>query len=192
MAHFFPVALKLQDRPCLVVGSSSEAASRTSALLEAGARVTVISSAPGPELAALTHPNLTLRHRSAHAGDLDGIWVAVLADRDPALEEALGRAAEEKRVLFCAVDRPQRGSFAHMALARAGLVSVAISTEGQAPALGRRLRQELQRLMDRAGLAAFADRLAALRARTPPEARREVLGKAVAGLCIEGSLSLEE
>src|SRR5690606_30786049 len=51
----FLVALDLTDRRCLVVGRSPEAARRATALLEAGAQVTVVGESPCPELEALAH-----------------------------------------------------------------------------------------------------------------------------------------
>jgi len=97
---------------------------------------------------------------------------------------------EERRVLFCATDQAQRNSFSHLALARAGVVTAAIGTRGRAPALGRKLREELERVFDEADLAHFADELAKLRDATPPEARRAVLAEALAHVRFEGRLRL--
>jgi siroheme synthase (precorrin-2 oxidase/ferrochelatase) len=77
-----------------------------------------------------------------------------------------------------------------MAQARAGLVTVSVSTSGKAPALGRRLAEELKRVLDRAGLAAFAEKLAELRERTPSPDRARILGDAVADVKLDGELRL--
>src|SRR5687768_17419100 len=56
MTRIFPIALVLEDRPCLVVGANADAAQRAAALLQAGARVSVITERPDathPELEAL-------------------------------------------------------------------------------------------------------------------------------------------
>ncbi|HEY2733997.1 MAG TPA: NAD(P)-dependent oxidoreductase, partial [Polyangiales bacterium] len=49
----FPVALLLERRACLVVGSGPESLARTRALLEAGARPSVVSVSPMDEVVAL-------------------------------------------------------------------------------------------------------------------------------------------
>lgn len=167
----FPVALKLVGRACLVVGTGDEARARAAALEAAGAKVTLVSRAFVPS-------------------DLDGMWLAVLTDRDDELALRIARAAEERRVFFCAVDQPEAGSYSHVAIARAGPVFAALGTQGEAPALARRLRELIEELFDGAGLGPFAESLAELRKNTPPERRRDVLNAAVEGVRIEGSLVL--
>ena len=187
----FPIALLLQGRACLVVGSGPELLSRTRALLEAHARPIVISSAPSDEIRGLAAGGeVELFEREFTDTDLDGKWLAVLVDENRALATRMAALAEAARVFFCAVDQPEHNSYAHMAQARAGLLTIAISTAGQAPALGRRLREELERLLTQSGMPAFVAELAALRARTPSAERRTVLGAAVAGVRFTGELEL--
>ncbi len=187
----FPVALHLADKGCLVVGSNAEAALRAVALVEAGARVRVVCSAPGPELQrAASEHGFELAVRAFDEHDLDERWLAVLTERDLTLGARMASAALARRVLFCAADQPQQNTYSHLALARAGVVTVAIGTDGRAPALGRRLREELARVFEDAGLAQFAEALAELRERTPPEKRREVLAEALIGLHFDGKLAL--
>jgi siroheme synthase-like protein len=187
----FPVALKLAGRAVLVVGGGDEAASRAEALLAAGARVSVVSEAPGERVTALAAGGrVELVRRAPVAADLDGRFLLVLADRNPALADELGREAEKRSLFYCAVDDSRVGSFSHLAIARAGLVFAAVGSQGEAPALARRLRELFDGLFARAGLAAFAERLAELRRATPPEERREVLDAAVRGLELRGDLVL--
>jgi uroporphyrin-III C-methyltransferase/precorrin-2 dehydrogenase/sirohydrochlorin ferrochelatase len=120
------------------------------------------------------------------------MWLAVLTDRDEELACRIARAAEERRVFFCAVDQPEAGSYSHVAIARAGPVFAALGTQGEAPALARRLRELIEELFNAAGLGPFAERLAALRRETPAERRRDVLNKAVEGVRLEGNLVLPE
>jgi siroheme synthase (precorrin-2 oxidase/ferrochelatase) len=167
----FPVALKLEGRACLVVGTGDEARARAAALGTAGANVRVVSGSFAPS-------------------DLDGMWLAVLTDRNDELAQRIARAAEERRVFFCAVDQPDAGSYSHLAIARAGPVFAALGTQGEAPALARRLRELIEELFTKAGLGAFAERLAALRKNTPNERRRDVLNSAVDGVRLEGNLVL--
>jgi siroheme synthase (precorrin-2 oxidase/ferrochelatase) len=170
VTSWFPVALKLEGRRCLVVGTSEDARGRARALAEAGATV-VATGGFSP-------------------ADLEGAWLAVLADRDAELAERMDRECEARRIFFAAVDEPRFGSYSHLALARAGDVVVAIGTNGEAPALARRLRELFQELFARSGLAAFAARHAALRRLTPPERRRDVLGADVRDVRLEGELVL--
>ena len=171
-SSLFPVALQLSGLPCLVIGGGEEAAARARSLGEAGAVVRVV-------------------HEFVE-GDLDGIWLAVLTDMDAALAERVFRAASARRVFFCAVDQPDFCSFSHVALARAGDLTVAVSTNGKAPALSRRIREELERLLSEAKVESFVARLAALRERTPSAERRSVLGAAARALRFTGKIEVPE
>lgn len=187
----FPIALLLNGRACLVVGSGAELTSRTQALLDAHARPTVISGTPNDAIRALAAAgNITLHEREFIDTDLNGKWLAVLVDQNPELAARMARLAEAERVFFCAVDQPEHNSYAHMAQARAGLLTIAISTAGQAPALGRRLREEIERLLLAANMSEFVEKLAALRQITPSNERRKVLGDAVSGVHFSGALEL--
>lgn len=187
----YPIAVALEGRPVLVAGSGPELSLRVQRLRDAGARVAVVSEAPGADVEALAASGaVTLARRGFEPADLDDKWLAVLAERNAVAAARMQRAAEERRIFFCAVDEPACSSFWHMAIARAGAVVVAISTGATAPALARRLREELERVFDEAGLGAFAARLAALRDRTPSSERRDVLGRATAGLAFKGRLEL--
>lgn len=191
MSRFFPLALELVGLPCLVIGGGDEALRRSRALLDAGAQLTLVGeplSAPVRELSR--DPRVRLIERRAVAADLDGQWLAVFTERDAESARSFGAEARARRVFFCAVDQPSASTYAHMALARAGLVTAAISTSGRAPALGRKLATELTRLFAESGLAAFADKLAELRNRTPSAERGRVLGDAVAAVELDGKLRL--
>jgi siroheme synthase-like protein len=155
-----------------VIGGGEDAGTRARSLGEAGARVRVV--------------------QEFVEADLDGIWLAVLTDTDAALAERAFRAANERRVFFCAVDQPDFCTFSHVALARSGDLTVAVSTNGKAPAVSRRIREELERLLSQANVGGFVARLAALRERTPPPQRRTLLGAAARELRFTGKIEVPE
>ncbi len=192
-APHFPVSLKLDGRQCLVIGDGREAALRAEALLEARARVRLVSEKADAELlswaAAHASPRLSFERRRYRSSDLEGVWLSVLADRDGALAGEIAADAELRQVLFCAVDQPAYCSFTHVARVTAGALTLAIGTAGRAPALARRLREIFQALFDDANLGGYVERLAELRERTPPAERARVLGDAVKTLRFEGRLT---
>jgi siroheme synthase-like protein len=189
----FILALSLSGRRCLVVGSSAEAAARVQALLRAGAEVTLVADRLAEELAPL-HEQGRLRwlERGFEASDLDGQWLAVLVEQNAELARRMATAADERRIFFCAIDQPEFGSFSHLAQARAADLIIAVSTSGRVPALASRLREELQRLLDDANMAAFFEKIARLRRELPPASRRSVLQRTLSALKLSGKLLLPE
>jgi len=191
-ASFF-AALNLTGRRCLVVGTGSEAERRVQALLGSGAEVLLVTDSPTPPLVEYSRQGrLTLAARSFLPQDMQNLWLAILTTRDGDLADEMGKLAEQERVFFCAIDQPSRNSFAHMALAKAGLVTVAISTEGRAPGLGRKLRDELESLFNRANLERFAEKVAAIRTRAAPPERAAEVREAIKHVRILGDLQLED
>lgn len=186
--HGYPLNLLLQDRQCVVVGGGTEAALRVGNLLEAGARVLLVGEETTPGLELLSSPRLRVEVRPFEERDLEGAWLVVQTTLDAGLARRVGACCEERRIFFCAVDQPECSSYAHLALARAGALTVAIGTEGRAPALGRKLREEISRLLVEAGAAEELERLAALRDATPARERRETLARAVSDVHFTGAL----
>src|SRR3954466_12525564 len=98
----YPVGLRLRDRRVVVVGGGQVAHRRVAGLLEAGARVTVVSPEVTPALEALVAPgSLTWVRRRYEPGDLDGAWYAVAATDDRAVNAAVAEEADRARI-FCA------------------------------------------------------------------------------------------
>ena len=91
----YPVGLRLLDRRVVVVGGGQVAHRRVAGLLEARARVTVVSPEVTPALEALVEPgSLTWVRRRYEPGDLAGAWYAVAATDDPAVNAAVAEEAD--------------------------------------------------------------------------------------------------
>jgi uroporphyrin-III C-methyltransferase / precorrin-2 dehydrogenase / sirohydrochlorin ferrochelatase len=175
VAPLVPLFVKLAGRPVLVVGAGPMGAQRVEQLAEAGARVTVVA----PEvLPAAARAAAVVRRRPFVPADLDGVWLAVAA-APPEVNRAVAEAAEARRVLLNAVDDPARASVYFPGVIRRGGATLAISTDGRAPALAGLLREGLAALLpdDLDAWLAEAERLrAAWKAeRVPLAARRPLL-----------------
>jgi uroporphyrin-III C-methyltransferase/precorrin-2 dehydrogenase/sirohydrochlorin ferrochelatase len=98
----YPVGLRLHDRRVVVVGGGQVAHRRVAGLLEAGARVTVVSPEVTPALEALVEPGrLTWIPRRYTPGDLAAAWYVVAATDDPVVNAAAAEEAEREHI-FCA------------------------------------------------------------------------------------------
>ena len=139
----FPVFLKLADRPVVIVGGGRVATSKLSALLDAGARVTLVAPEVTPEIEA---SGVAIRRRPFEGSDLDDAWLAVAA-ATPEVNHRVAAAAETRRVFVNAVDDPPNASAYLGSVVRRGGVTVAVSTDGRAPALAALIRQALETLL---------------------------------------------
>jgi uroporphyrin-III C-methyltransferase / precorrin-2 dehydrogenase / sirohydrochlorin ferrochelatase len=139
----FPVFLKLEGRPVLLVGGGTVARAKLPELLRAGARITVVAPEVRADIAACA---ATVVARRFVPGDVDGTWFVVAAAPSDVNRE-VAAAAEERRVFVNAVDDADRASAYTAGVFRRGGVTIAVSTEGHAPALAGLLREGLETLI---------------------------------------------
>ena len=142
-APVFPIFLRLTGKPVLLVGGGRVAASKLEGLLRAGAQVTVVAPEIRPEL---KREGVTILQREFEASDLDGAWFAVAAATSAANRQ-VAEAAVERRIFVNAVDDPASASAYAGGVFRRGSLTVAISTNGDAPALAGLLREGLEALV---------------------------------------------
>src|SRR4051795_12352115 len=117
----YPVGLRLLGRRVVVVGGGQVAHRRVAGLLEARARVTVVSPEVTPALEALVEPgSLTWIRRRYEHGDLEGAWYAVAATDDPAVNAAVAAEAEATRIFCARADDRSASSVWTPAVARQG------------------------------------------------------------------------
>ncbi len=140
----FPIFLKLEDRPCLVVGAGEIAESKIHSLLTAGACVTVVAPEAKPGLAALARDGqFTWHKREFERGDLDGMFLVVAATNLPEINATVYGEAQRRNVICNAVDDPPNCDFYFPSIVKRGDLQIAISTAGESPALAQQLRKEI-------------------------------------------------
>jgi siroheme synthase-like protein len=140
----YPVSLDLAGRHAVVVGAGAVALGKADALLEAGARLTVIATGPPEALERLEEAGAKVERRGFEPADLDGAFLCVAAADDPAERAAIHRHARERGVLANLVDDVEHCDFAAPAIVRRGELQIAVSTGGRTPALASRLRRLLE------------------------------------------------
>ena len=149
----YPVFLKLDGLRVVIVGGGPVAAQKLDGVLATGARITVV--APHIVDAIRAHTDVTLIERAFVDTDLDGArWV--IAAATPEVNRAVAIAAAARNLFVNAVDDPGPATAYLGGVVRRDGVTVAISTDGQAPALAGLLREALDAILP-ADLAAWMD-----------------------------------
>lgn len=139
--RLYPLFLKLQDKPVLVVGGGTVGGQKALGLLRAGARVTVVAPRAGTAVAEAASAGwLRWQERRFEPADVDGACLVIAATGDPAVNAEVARCGAAARLFVNSVDDPENASAYSAALLDRGPVTVAFSTGGQAPALARLLR----------------------------------------------------
>jgi len=139
----FPVFLDLSGKRCLVTGEGFEVANKVQALVDAAASVRYVNPRAEPAIETLATAGLIdWEKREFQSPDLDGCFL-VISDLEDNAE--LFHLAEERGILCNSVDDPEHCRFSFGSIHRRGDLTIAISTNGWAPAMAVRLKEKFQR-----------------------------------------------
>jgi siroheme synthase-like protein len=182
-----PLFVNLTGRRVLLVGAGPVAAAKLIQLRAAGADVHVVAPDVHPDIEVAGVP---VSRRGFTDGDLEGVWLVVAA-APLAVNREVAEAALARRVFVNAVDDPANASAFLSGVVRRDGVTLAISTEGDAPGLTALIREALDAWLPR-DLGRWVAEARRLRARwkrdgVPMEARRPLLLEALNRLYRERS-----
>jgi siroheme synthase-like protein len=162
-APLLPVFVKLEGRPCLVVGGGVIGLQKVRSLLECGANVTVVAPDARGEIRDLDQwGKIAWRRRCYVSEDVLGQQLVIAATNDPKVNHTIHDDGVAAGVLVNAVDDPPFCDFYFGSVVRRGPLQIGISTAGESPALAQRLRYQLEALLDK-GTGSWLQRLGALR-----------------------------
>jgi precorrin-2 dehydrogenase / sirohydrochlorin ferrochelatase len=168
----FLIAMRLEGRPVLLVGAGDVAEGRARLLLEARARVHLVAPEATPHLARLaSEGEIAWSRRHYQLGDCRGMALVLAAIDDPEASRAVADEAHALGILVNVADAPSLCDFHLPAVARQGLVTIAISTAGEAPALAAELRARVQAMIG-PEYGTLLRLMGRLRRITPPGPRR--------------------
>jgi len=145
VTNLFPIFLKLEDRPCLVVGAGTVAEGKINSLLLSGAVVRVVAPRANAAVQEWARTSaIRWEEREFSPLDLDDVFLVVVATSSKDVSESVFREAQSRNVLCNVVDDPEHCDFYYPAVVRRGQLQIAISTAGESPALAQKLRRELE------------------------------------------------
>jgi precorrin-2 dehydrogenase/sirohydrochlorin ferrochelatase len=133
----YPVVLDLAGRLCLVVGGGPIGRRKVQGLLAAGATVRLVDPAAKLDSA----PGLDVMRRPFRPADLDGVFLAIAATGDPAVDAAVMTVARTAGVLIGTA--AGNGDFTLPAALHRGPLAICVATGGGSPALAAAVRDRL-------------------------------------------------
>jgi precorrin-2 dehydrogenase/sirohydrochlorin ferrochelatase len=144
MALYFPIAICLEGRRCVVVGGGAVAARRVESLLEAGGDITVVAPQVCAELKERAETGrirlLAVPYETAH---LAGAFLVVAATSHPQVNAAVAADARACGILCNDAQAPERGNFIVPSVVRRGDLLITVTTGGGSPSLAMRIRDEI-------------------------------------------------
>ena len=142
---FLPICLNIKNKTCLVVGAGEVATRKIMLLLQAGAKVSVVS----PELDTtlkeyLVHGKIKFCAESFQPEQLENIVLVIAATNDQVTNRLVSEAAQQRQIPVNVVDAPDLCTFIMPSIVDRSPLLISVSSGGQSPVLARLLRAQLE------------------------------------------------
>lgn len=146
---YYPIAVKLKDKKAVVVGGGQVGERKVLNLLEAGARVMVISPALTQKLKSLVkNRRIRWSKRFAAQKDLQDAHIVIAATSDRSVNKKVSRWSRRAGVLLNVVDDQALSDFISPAVVKKQKAIIAVYTDGKDPVLSRDLKNFLKEHWD--------------------------------------------
>lgn len=146
--RYYPVFLDIADKPVVVVGGGNIALQKMDGLLDAGAKVTVISPELNERMTELRDAGRFMHvKRPYEPGDIVGHELVFVATDDREENRRIWQEGRERHIWVNAVDDIPNCDFIMPGIVRQGEVVIAISTSASSPAMARKLREDIQEFL---------------------------------------------
>ena len=147
MVHHYPINMNIEGRLVVIVGGGRVAERKAKRLVQAGARLVVVSPILTGSLVLLAAEEKLLHLcRAYQPGDLAGAVLAFAATDDPGVNRMVVEEARALNILIDSVDAPRESDFATPAVLQQGELQITVSTGGASPLLARRIVEQLKPL----------------------------------------------
>ncbi|MCJ1309534.1 Bifunctional dehydrogenase and ferrochelatase [Agyrium rufum] len=140
------LAWQIRNKHVLVVGGGEVAAGRILNVLNADAKVTVISPRSGlnPEVAYRIDQGQVIYHdRKFEPSDLDGADMVMTAVDDPEASTQIWKLCKERKIAANIADVPPECDFYFGSVHRDGPLQIMVSTNGNGPKLASIVRKQI-------------------------------------------------
>ena len=142
----FPISLKLQQQPCLIVGGGRIAYRKAVLLAKAGAEIHVVAPEIEESLLDLVHKSQGQYIQAPFSLDipLRQYRLVIAATNDKAVNATVFEVCEAENILVNSVDDPPHCRFMVPAIVDRSPLVISIASNGTSPVLSRQIRTQLE------------------------------------------------
>lgn len=163
---YFPMYIKLDKIPCLIIGGGRIAYHKMKVLNDFNADITVISPIIMDEIK--TYNKITFHEKQFEDTDLDGKVLVVAATNDKMLNHRISELCHERKIMVNTVDEIEDCDFIFPSYVKKSNVVAAVSSSGKSPAITQYIKEAMQEIVTEE-IGELADFLGELRQRIKNE-----------------------
>ncbi|WP_334076031.1 MULTISPECIES: precorrin-2 dehydrogenase/sirohydrochlorin ferrochelatase family protein [Paenibacillus] len=145
MTYYVPLMMNLENRRCVIVGGGSVAERKMVSLIDAGARLVLISPTATSLLERWdAEDRLTWERRRYREGDLQGAFLVYAATDQAEVNDAVTAEANALGIPVNHAGEGGKGSFISPSVVRRGGLVLGVSTSGAGPLAAKKLSRDLE------------------------------------------------
>lgn len=164
---FFPAYFNLNNKKILLVGGGYIALEKLEKLVDFTQEITVISKEFSDDFSTFaTEHNIEMQKRVYKKGDIDGFDIVIVATDTIPIHKAIFQESRSSRILVNSVDDTAYCDFIFPSYVKRGDLTISISTSGASPALAKRLRAYIEKLIP-SNMQSFLEEMRGLRKTMP-------------------------
>ncbi|MBF0252424.1 MAG: bifunctional precorrin-2 dehydrogenase/sirohydrochlorin ferrochelatase [Candidatus Omnitrophica bacterium] len=138
---YYPIALNIKNKLCVVAGGGNVAIMKVEALLKAAAIVRIVSPELKGKLKTLyKNKKIEWLPRTICSSDLAGAFIVIAATNNDKVNKQISDWAKKKKILINVVDEPILSDFISPAVFRKKEAIISVFTNGIAPSLSRDIK----------------------------------------------------
>lgn len=143
----YPIFLEMSGRRAVVVGAGPVAIRKAQVLLDAGARLVIVSDAVDETLISrFKHTNAEFIKSKYSKNYLAGAVLVVAATNKSEVNRQIYKDCQQLEILCNVVDDPRHCDFFVPSIIKRGDLQIAVSTEGNCPAYAGHIKKKLESL----------------------------------------------
>lgn len=145
---FFPAYFNLENKKILLVGGGYIALEKLEKLVDFTKEIEVISKEVSADFSSFaSEHNITVEQRFYETGDILKYDIVIVATDTVSLHKEIFEESRSTRILVNSVDDTAYCDFIFPSYIKRGDLTVSISTSGASPALAKRLRAYIEKLI---------------------------------------------
>ena len=145
---FFPAYLSLKNKKVLLVGGGVIALEKLEKLIDFTENITVIAKEISLDFLSFAQKyNIIIEERLYRRGDILGYDIVIVATDTVEFHKAIYEESRTTRVLVNSVDDTAYCDFIFPSYVKKGDLTISVSTGGASPAMAKRLRIYLEKLI---------------------------------------------
>lgn len=171
---FFPAYFNLDNKKILLVGGGYIALEKLEKLVDFTHDITIISKEFSTDFSLFaTEHEIEMQKRLYLKGDIDGFDIVIVATDTVTLHKEIFEESRNSRILVNSVDDTAYCDFIFPSYVKKGDLTISISTSGASPALAKRLRLYMEKIIP-TNIGEFLQEMKGLR-KTMPKGKKRMM-----------------